>query len=214
MCERDRGDEQRASRAGRELLGPPGEGTLERRSGRHRLRHGLTAFELRGAEQAAGLEDGERVPAGSLPEPSRDRGRGRAVGVLLQQACRVLGRERREVELLESRQLEVIAGVGTRREQEHDGVGHQPLRREEERLRRGAVEPLGVVDDDEERVRLRRDGKQVERRGADREAVERARPPEAERVAERVRLRLGQLGEVIQQGPQQLEQAGAAELRL
>jgi hypothetical protein len=73
---------------------------------------------------------------------------------------------------------------------------------------------LRVVDEDEQRVRLGRRGKQAERGGADGEAVMWPGVLETQSASERVRLLFGELLEVVQQRPRELEQAGELELGL
>ncbi len=213
---RERGgdDQERALRVGRQRRGAAGERTLERGPRGDRLRQRLTARQLIGAEQAADLEERERVPVRRFAQVLRHVRVGR-FAVTGEQYDRVLVCQRAELEALDARQLGVAgAAVRPGREEEHDGVRDEPLGGEQERVGSRAVEPLGVVDDDEQGPRLGRRGEQVQRCRAGREAVERRRLPQSERASEHVRLRGRQLGQVPEQRPQQLEQAGELELGL
>jgi hypothetical protein len=88
------------------------------------------------------------------------------------------------------------------------------LRSEAERVRGRTVEPVDVVDGDEQRLPLRRPSEQAERRGPDREAIVGAGRLESERAEQRRRLVLGQLADVREQRAAELQQPGELELRL
>ena len=89
-------------------------------------------------------------------------------------------------------------------------------RRAANRRRRGraGVEPVGVVDDDEERCVLRRRGEQRERRCADREPI--GLPPflETERDPKRGRLVWRQALDPRKERPAELQEPGELELGL
>ena len=70
------------------------------------------------------------------------------------------------------RQLLLVAGL-THREHQRDRLGQEAPRDERQRLRRGPVEPLGVVDQADERLLLGHLGQQAEHRQTDEEAVRR-----------------------------------------
>ena len=89
------------------------------------------------------------------------------------------------------------AGPGPRRavahrEQERDAAGGGAAGGEQQRVRRLPVEPLRVVDQDERRSARPRPAEQRQQREPDQEPVGGVRPAEAERRAERRRLRAGQ----------------------
>ena len=106
----------------------------------------------------------------------------------------------------------VLAFAG-RGEQRH-AIGLQPPDRERQRVLRRAIDPVRVVEHDEQRVGLRCGGEQAERRGPDREAVLGIAGPEPERGAQRVCLMLGDLVEMVPQRPAHLEQRRELELCL
>ena len=117
------------------------------------------------------LDQGQRIATRRLQQPSRQVRREAARAGSFQQL-----RGRR---LVEAVQPEVWQARGqqrrllalSNRDQDGDGIRDQPARREADGLRRGAVEPLRVVDRDQQRrfVGVGRD--QPEGRGADDQAV-------------------------------------------
>ena len=213
---RERGgdDQERALRIARQGCGAPGERPLERGAGRHRLRQRLPARQLVRAEQASDLEQRERVPVRRLTEALRHVRVGN-LAVAGEEQHRVLVGQRGELEPIDPRQVGVVPSpVRSRREEEHDGVGDESLGREQQCIGRRPVEPLCIVDDDEQRPRFGSRGEQVQRRRAGREAVERRRLTEPERASKHVCLRGRELWQVVEQRPEQLEQARELELGL
>ena len=77
------------------------------------------------------------------------------------------------------------------RDDHADRLGPQPARHERHRLRRRAVEPLGVVDQADQRLLAPDLGQQPEQRQADEEAIRRRARAQAERGAQRVALGAG-----------------------
>lgn len=66
-------------------------------------------------------------------------------------------------------------------------------------MRRRLVEPLGVVDETDQRLHLDRIGEQAQDGQADQEAVRRVAVPQAERGAQRVALRAGKTVESVEE---------------
>ena len=89
----------------------------------------------------------------------------------LEQGARIAAAERLDPELREARES---AARVTRRECEHDPLREQSASDERERSRRGAVEPLRVVDHAEQRLLLGRLREQAENGKADEERARRA----------------------------------------
>ena len=89
-----------------------------------------------------------------------------------------------------------------------DRLGQQPARHERQRLRRRAVQPLGVVDQADQRLLAPDLGQQPEQRQADQEAIRRRARAQAERGAQRVALRAGQGVEPVEHRRAQLLQRG------
>jgi hypothetical protein len=119
-----------------------------------------------------------------------------------------------EYELVEP--IEAKAAIClSRAEQKRDAVRLRPAGGEEQCVGRGLVEPMDVVDNDEQGSAFGGERKQAERRGADREAVAaRFVRAKGERGPQRVRLRLRQLLKTVNQRPAELEETGEREFRL
>ena len=111
----------------------------------------------------------------------------------------------------EARQL--LARLALR---EHDGhrLGSQPARHEGECLRRGAVEPLCIVDEAEQRSLLGHFGQEGQGSEPDEESIGRFTRAQAEGRGERVALGVRQLRETIQHRQAELMQAGERKLHL
>ena len=101
-----------------------------------------------------------------------------------------------------------------RREDEHDPLGQEAASHEREHSRRGAVEPLRVVDDAQERLLLGGLRQQVEDREPDEERVRRPSGAEPERDLERLALRIGQALHELEARRAQLLQRREGELHL
>jgi hypothetical protein len=100
-----------------------------------------------------------------------------------------------------------------RGEDQGDGLGQQPPRRERQALRRGPVQPLRVIHQAGQRLVFRRGGQQAQSRQPDEEAVQSLALLHSERDRERVTLRLGQLSEPTEHRRAQLvEPANASSI--
>ena len=114
--QRNRRDNERPPRVLRKPLRTPGEGPLERRPGRHRIGQSLPSCELLGGEDAAELDERERVPLGGLAQPPRHIGCDGPSLVAGQDECGVLRAERRQLQLLQRRRVErALAALPARR---------------------------------------------------------------------------------------------------
>ena len=107
-----------------------------------------------------------------------------------------------------------LAGRLAHGEDQPDRLRAQPPRHERERLRRGGVEPLRVVDDADQRPLLRHLGQQAQDRQADQEALRSVTVAHAEGRAERSALRTGKALEPIHERRTQLLKPGERELHL
>jgi len=85
------------------------------------------------------------------------------------------------------------------RDHDRDRVGQQPPCDEPEQLVRRLVEPLGVVDDAEQRALLGDAAQEAEHRQSDEESVGRLARRQAERDGERVPLRPRERVEAVEQ---------------
>ncbi len=117
-------------------------------------------------------------------------------------------------QLLEPGRLDLAPVALADSEDERHRIGLEPAGSKEQRVAGRCVEPVRVVDEDEQRRLLGGGREQAERRGADREAVACCRWGERERSAERGGLGLRDRGQHVQDRPRDLEQPGEGELRL
>jgi hypothetical protein len=102
-------------------------------------------------------------------------------------------------------------------EHQRHPLGLQPAGGEGQRLGRGPVQPLSLVDQPQHRPVLGRLGQQAEHRHRDQEPVLRLLPTrgaEAEGATEGLRLRPGQAPDQLQQRAEQLVQGGEGQLGL
>ena len=105
--------------------------------------------------------------------------------------------------------------IAVARPDEHrDRIGLQPPRDEHERLGRRAVEPVRVVDDAQQRLRVRGRCEQAQDRHRDEEAVLHALVRQPEGASQRGALHVGQLAGAVDDRPQQLVQPGERQLGL
>ena len=157
------------------------------------------------------LDQRERVAERDLEDPVGVAGREGLAGVLLEDRRGGVAVEASQDDRVEAlRQLV----AGPRRDQQRDRVGEQAPGGEQDRPERRLVDPLGVVDRHEQRALLGAQREQAQRRDADQEAVAVRAGREAQRAFQRRGLRLGQLADPVQRGPQQRVQAGERDLGL
>ena len=107
-----------------------------------------------------------------------------------------------------------VTGRDTGPEHQADRLRPQPARDEREDLRRGAVEPLLVIDDAHQRPVPGHLGQQAQGGQADQEPVRRQAGAEAERGPQRVALRRRQTVQVVQHRRAQLVQRRERQLHL
>ena len=112
------------------------------------------------------------------------------------------------------RDAEVHAFAFAHGKQERERLGREPPRREGERFGRRTVEPVCVVDDNEQRDSLGRHAEEAERTRVDGEPIRRRDRLERERGADGARLRLWNLGEMNEQRSEERLQARERELGL
>ena len=100
------------------------------------------------------------------------------------------------------------------REDQSDRLGLQAARDERNDLRRGAIEPLLVIHQADERLLLGHLGEQAEHGQRDEEAIRRRPGTDTKRRPQRITLRKRQTLEVVEHRHQQLVQAGKGKLHL
>lgn len=184
---------------------------LDELAGRQRRGDRLQAAALVLAEHGGQLEQRQRVAARRGRQRVGDR-RHDAVG---EQRAGALAVQAAELEDLQPGGVQAgAARAGARAEQHADALGVQPARGEHERLPGGGVEPLRIVDRDEQRAVLGGVAEQREHRDRDREPAVLAGRAERERRAQRGGLLLGQRVGEVEQRPDELEQARVRDLGL
>ena len=209
------GDQQRAALVVAEVVERAPERPLDAGARSQRLLERFTAGPLAVGQQARDLQQRERIAGGGLHQPLGDGGC-EPVGLRRgQQLTRLLVGQRLDRQQLQPRDLE----RGHRRAVAHgpdhrDAFGAEPAAGEQERLQRRLVEPLRVVDRNQDRLLLGRHREQAEQAGRDREPVVRRRRPERERPPQRARLHLRDVVEAVEQGCDQLGQAGERDVGL
>ena len=169
------------------------------------------AGQLRSAPAARQFEQRERIAARLRHDAVTDALVQRARHHARQQSARVLVVEPSELQLRKRGEIWACLAAG-----EHDRhrLGQQAPGDEPEHLTRGAVEPLHIVDDAQERALLRRAGQQAERRQRDQEAVRRVAGLETERDAQRRALVAGQRAEPVEHRGAEPVQARERQLHL
>jgi hypothetical protein len=133
---------------------------------------------------------------------------------LLEQRERVCLLERRDVVLGQATGLERALLAQPQRREERDLLAAEPARGEGDRLCRGTVEPVRVVDEHEQRLLRRRLREQRQGRRRRREAVVLVRGTQCERGLERFGLVRGQPVGELEHRPEERVQPGVRELRL
>jgi hypothetical protein len=168
---------------------------------------------LRRGQPPRHFQDRQRIAArlrdepvtDSLVEPARDDGREQRARVLLGQAS--------ERQLREADQLVLVARLADRERDRH-GLGQHPSRDESEHLPRCGIEPLGIVDETQQRPLRGNLGQEAERRQGDQEAVGSGTRRQAERDAESGLLRLWELAEPAEHRRAELMQSRERQLHL
>ena len=143
----------------------PGEGGADR----WRVVEGSAAVPLRGVERAIELHQGQRISA------DRRHAGLRHVGLDRRAPTEQLGRRRAvesaELEHRERRGIERAVLVRAEGNQRNDWIRFDPMQREHDRIDRRGIDPLRVIDQEQERFVLRGVGEEREDAGANREPV-------------------------------------------
>ena len=144
----------------------PGEGGADR----WRVVEGSAALPLRGVERAIELHQGQRISADRRHAGLRDLGLDRRTPT--EQLGRRRAVESAEVEHRERRGIERARFVRTRRAIERDDwIRFDPMQREHDHIDRRGIDPLRVIDQEQERLVLRGVGEEREDAGANREPI-------------------------------------------
>ena len=127
----------------------PGEAVLDPARQRSGTGQPESAGQLRGGQPARQFQQRQRVPAGLRHDQVADPRVQRPGQCRIQQRPRVLVCQPADFQLRQPGQARARL---TGREHQPDRVGAQPPRRESQRLRRGLVQPLLVVDQADQRA--------------------------------------------------------------
>ena len=166
------------------LLDPGGQVQLGRQRG--------GPAELVRGELGGELEQRQRVAAGLDDEPFGDLRRGRDAQPLLQQGPGRVRVEAGQHQLVDAVGAERCRGLVAGGEDQEHAVRAEPAGAEQQRVRGGGVEPVGVLDDAQHGRLLGRGGQQRQGRHRHQERLDRRAVLFAERDPQRPRLRDGE----------------------
>ena len=183
----DRRREQQQPGRGRQLLDPPREALLDPVGHGQRARQAEPSSQLRRLQAAGELEQGERVPLGLGDDPVAHARIEPARGDRGEQLAGVPVGKPHDVQFGQALELRRRTGL-TDREQHGDGFRVQPARGDGQRLGRRLVEPLGVLDDAQQRLLLGDVGQEAEHGEADQKAIRCGARGQPEGGAQRVAL--------------------------
>ena len=196
---------------GRKRVQPPPEALLDPPRERHRAGEREPARQLRRRQAPRQLHQRQRVAAGLGDDLVADPRVQRPGQHRVQQRARIGLLQPLDHQLRQPRQL---VARNASREDQADRFRRQATRNEPEDLRRGAIEPLLVVHQADQRMLLGDLGQQAQDGQPDQEAVRRRPGTEAERGPQRSALRSRETLEATQHRRAQLVQPGERELHL
>ena len=151
------------------------------------------------------LEHRQRIPIARLRDPLRLLVRDRPPRS--RQRCRIRPAQPVEFQHREARHVKAAPLPRSQTDQNGDGVGVQSPKRERKRRRRRIVQPLRVVDHEQERRVLRLCGQQAECPRADRKPIALCGRPYRKRPLERLALAIWKLADRPEQRATHIEQA-------
>ena len=164
------GAQKRLAGSRRQPIDAVGEGRTEPRGQRqHGGKRGL-ARELLVRELDGKLEQRQRVAGGLVDQPRADRRRRPRRAVIEQPAGRC-AIEAADVELIQPRCVKAPAFTLARAEKDRHPFGDKPASHERKRMRRRNVQPLGIVDQAQDRPGFGRGRQQRQRSRRDKEAI-------------------------------------------
>jgi hypothetical protein len=166
------GDQQRAAGGLRQRAEPLLERVRDQAAGRQRLADPEPAGQPVVADGGGDLERGERVAVRRAREAVAQVVAERSLGRAVDEGGDRVGLEPGQGQALEARGAEARRDLVAERDQHADGLAGQPPRGEAERLERRAVDPVRVIDCDEQRRVGGRTGEQAEDGGKRGEAVD------------------------------------------
>src|ERR687896_1749225 len=210
----DRADEQDRLRLCRKLSDPLKKGAFKALAGWERHGQGVVPQELLCAQDVWKLEEGEGVSFGSLDEASGHVRCDFDPSPRAQQLCRRLAVESSDIELRDAGSVEGPNITLARGKQQHDPFRLQSSSDEDQRARGRLVQPVGIVDQADERGLFRGLRKQSEDGDRDQEALIAAAPLHAEGRSQGTLLRWRESLELWKHRPENLVQSGEGKLRL
>ena len=202
-------DEQCLTSLAGEGLEPSRERPLERGPDAGRIRERSHSGQLLGRQHGDDLLERKRISSGQRHELVSDLRADLAHAG--EQFESILLGQTRNLEHLDTAEFEL---AGSRRGEDPDRPAVQPPDHEPERVRRGAVEPLRVVHDDEHGTRSCGRLQKRHRRQRENETVSGDSILEGERRPQGVSLRRGDLVEVVEQRQAELGKAREGQLEL
>ena len=208
-----RRDEQQLPRSRRKRRQPSPEAVLDPARERRRVRQPESAGELRRRQAARQLQQRQRVAPCLGDDPVAHAVIQRPTDHRAQQGACIAIAQTLHDELRQACKLPLGASRA-HREDQGDGLRDQTARNEPERLRRGPIQPLRVVDHAEQRPVTGSLRQQAQRGQTDDEAIRRVPCRQPERRGKRVALGARQTVEPIQHRRGQLLQAGERQLHL
>ncbi len=208
-----RGDKQRTLCGGGKCCCPTGKRLLEPRGHAQRLLDWLGSCELFSRERARQLNQRERV-AGRRGMECFGDAIGDVAVYLRQKPGGIRGAEPLEPRFGKPGCFDLASVALADREDDRDRVGFQATSGEEQRVARGGVEPLGVVDEHQQGRLLggRRD--QAEHGGADREAIAGSCGGKCQCATERGRLGFWDRRQDVEDRPRDQQQPREGQLCL
>jgi len=182
---------------------------------RHRptTRYSKPTGEIPSVPCARQLDERERVTATLSDDLVTDSRVERPAHVFEQQRSRVAFTEARYVQRRQPDE-QVIAKAGPNRESEHHAFSQQTASDELEDLPRRLVEPMGIVDDADQRPLFRDVGEERQGREPDEKTIRHAPSGQAKDGRERVALRRWKPLEAMEQWRAKLLEAAVGELYL
>ena len=196
---------------GRQLAEALGERVLDRGADRQRHDALAPALERVGRRGLRELAQRQRVAGGLAEQEAAVVAAQRRRAQRVEQPQRLVRRQRAQHQLLEPGQPAIVGGRRAGGEEAGDVVGLEAVGGERERRERGRVEPVGIVDHQQDRALLGGVGQQREHRDAQRQRGRRRADVEREGRPQRGALRRGQPLDPLEQRPAGAEQGGVVD---
>ena len=210
----DGGEQQRLPRRLGQGAVPGGDDRGEPLGGRQRLAGPPPSGRRVGRDHLCQLDERHRV-AGRLLEHLLPGPAVRRLRLGVEQPRRVLGAQRLQPQLREAAGESRGRGRASGGQQQRQPFGFQPPGGKRERVQGGAVKPLGVVDQDQQRAVLRQQRQQGQHRQPGQQRIGGHRiGGQRERTEQRVHLPVRQGRHPVQHRPQQQVETGERQVPL